>query len=151
MRKNQKGQSLFELVLAVVVVGVVMVVLVRLVSKTINNTTFARDRTLALRHTQEAVEWLRGQRDANWGQFLGRSSVAGSKYCLQSLSFSANGACGSGATIDNLFTREGVLARSTEPLTGRELVEVVVTTGWSDSEGYHESRVSTVLTDWRTY
>lgn len=151
MRKSKldQGQSLFELVLAVVVVGVTLVVLVRLVGKTINNTTFSRDRTLANRHTQEAVEWLRGERDKNWQTFLGKSSVGGSKYCLSSLNFNQNGTCG-GALIDNLFTRETIITRVTDATTGRDIVNAVVTTGWNDSQGYHESRVSTTFTDWRT-
>ncbi len=68
--KMSKGQSLFEVVLALGLAALIMVALVSLVSSSIRNTTFARKKTVATRHAQEATEWLRGQRDEGWDAFI---------------------------------------------------------------------------------
>ena len=76
-----RGQSLFELVLAIGVSALVIVVLVSLVSNALQNSVFSRNQTLASRYAQSATEWLRGQRDNNIATFI--TNTATTTWCLK--------------------------------------------------------------------
>jgi type II secretory pathway pseudopilin PulG len=136
---REKGQSLFELVVAITVIGVSLLAIVSLISSSIASSTLARDRSLATRYTQETLEWVRGQRDTSWIVFQGRAPAAGRQYCLSTLSWSA----GCGYIANTGFTRTIFLQ-----LQVNGTVEVTVTTMWSGSGGQHETRASTILSEW---
>src|SRR3990172_9646435 len=95
--KNESGQSLFESVIAISVVGVALISLVGLTISAIGSATLAKNQTLATKYTKEALEWLRGERDRNWNQFLSRSTAGGSRYCINILPTGNwnTGTCGS--------------------------------------------------------
>lgn len=137
------GQSMFELLIAVFVIAITLVALVSLASRSIGNTTFSRERTQASKLTQEATEWLRKERDADWGAFKARASATGTNYCLATLSWSSG--CGTvpGTGLSRWVT---LISSPSNP----DLVEAQVITSWSDSAGPHESRITTYLTNWRT-
>lgn len=139
---KNRGQSMFELIVAVFVVGLTLTAIVTLVTNAISNSTFSKERTQAAKYTNEAVEWLREQRDLDWGQFKGRASGSGTTHCLPNLNW------GQSCTIiaGTVFTRTAVLILA----PSGESVEARVVTSWSDQSGQHESRVTTSLTNWRT-
>jgi len=141
--KNEKGQSLFEVFLSLMVVTVIIVALVILASNAVRNTTYSRNKTLATRYSQEAIEWLRGERDADWDLFYDYA-ITSPYYCLQTLSW-AIGECGTSATISNTsLIREVYFSDITQT---QITIEVVVF--WEDSQGVHETKTVTNLTDWR--
>lgn len=82
MQKNKFGQSLFELVVAIGIVGLVLVAIVSVATISVRNTTFSKEQSLASRYTQQAMEWLRGQRDTDWDDFKGRGSASGTTLSL---------------------------------------------------------------------
>lgn len=142
---NQKGQSLFELMVAVMVIGVTLVALTGLVSTSISNNTFSKNRTQAENYTTEAMEWLRAQRDESWGTFLSYSNPPAT-YCMQTLTLSVKRNC-----ADDEFITDTILVREAELVyISDNSVEVRLRTRWTDSKGTHESRASTKLTNWRT-
>ncbi len=136
---------MFELLVAVFVVAVTLVALLGLVTGAIGNSTFAGERTQAAKYTQQAVEWLRAQRDADWAVFSGRGSEAGTTYCLNGLDWNTGG-CSSAELIDAKFKREVVLIYD----SAAESVEAQIITSWSDASGLHESKATTNFTNWRT-
>ena len=80
MANLQKGQSLFEAVVALAISALIIVAVVALVASSIRNASFSRNVTLASRYAQQATEWLRGQRDANAGI---RRKICSLTYCLK--------------------------------------------------------------------
>jgi Tfp pilus assembly protein PilV len=142
-----KGQSLFEMIVAVLIVSLVMIALVSLSTKNLSLTAFSRNKTLANRHSQEALEWVRGERDKSWNSFVGRSSAGGSNWCVSTLSWATSGACGSGSSIPN--STVPFLRNLTLRTSAANTIEVTVVTSWVDGSGTHESRASTTLTNWK--
>ena len=145
---REKGQSLFEIMLALAVVTLVIMAIVSLTSTSIRNTTYSKNKTLATRYSQEATEWLRGERDTDFTVFENRALTP--LYCLPSLSWAAAsiGACGAGQLItDTPFKREVSFSIST--VSGKTLVQAGVRVYWSDSQGLHEVRSVTNFGDWR--
>ena len=146
--KNESGQSLFEIILALAITTLIIVALVALTATSIRNTTFSKNKTLASRYSQEATEWLRGERDADFSAFETRALTP--LYCFPSLSWSAAsiGACSSGQEIANTpFRRE--ISFSSSLVNGKTLIQASVRVYWSDAQGLHEVRSVTNFSDWR--
>lgn len=144
--KNEKGQSLFEVVLAL---GVITAITVGIVSLTVNamrNAAFSKNKTLAGRYAQEATEWLRSQRDADFNDFSGRASGT---YCLKNpIDWSTHTNCSTSDYISETVLFRKVSFTTTSP-GGKIIIEADVVVYWSDAQGYHEVRSATSFTDWR--
>ena len=141
-----KGQSLFEVVAALAVVALIIVALVSLVAKAVSNANFSRNQTLASRYSQEATEWLRGERDKDFDQF--RTQASSSPQCLNNLSWGNIGICSDGEEIsDTPFKREVTFTVSM--VSAKTVIETLVKVYWSDSQGAHEARSVTNFSDWR--
>jgi Tfp pilus assembly protein PilV len=148
MKNTNRGQSMFELLVAVFVIALTLTALVSLVTSAVGNTTFSRERTQASKFTQAAVEWLRAQRDDDWGAFKGKGNPSGITYCLRDLAWNT-GSCSSSQALQdtNLFREATIIYNSA---SNPDSVEARVVTSWVDSNGTHESRVTTYFTNWRT-
>jgi Tfp pilus assembly protein PilV len=146
MMKYEKGQSLFEVVLALAVAALIIIAIVVLATISIRNASFSRNQSLTTRYAQEAIEWLRGQRDEGWDAFYDRAFTT-SLWCLKSLSWTDAiiGGCGSSGFIsDTIFKREisfTILDTST--------IDTEVKVYWEDAQGLHETKTLTTFTDWR--
>lgn len=142
---------MFELMMAVFITAITLVAIISLVGSSVSNSTFSRDRSEAVRYTNEIAEWLRSERDNDWNAFKNRAtSGSGRVYCMQTTTWpTSSGACGASAVVGTTkFVRELTLIydSAVDPNT----VEARVVTTWSDSSGLHESRTSVSLTNWRT-
>lgn len=142
-----KGQSLFEVVIALAVITIILVSLVTLATLSIRNTSYSANRTLATRLTQQTIEWLRGERDADWNAFVSHTSIP--IWCLSSLAWdpSFQGNCGStnGSRVAGTIQKREVYFTS-----GVNSVQALVRVYWADAQGDHESRTSTDFTNWRS-
>lgn len=146
-----KGQSLFEVVLALSIISLIIFGVVILATASIGNSDFSRNKALATRFSQEATEWLRGQRDANWITFLANSDVAGKAWCLNSepiIGWGTQGVCASASFIGTtIFKREVTL--TTIVVNSVNAVEAKTKVYWNDSKGYHEINSVTDFTNFR--
>ena len=70
-KHQQRGQSLVEVMAALAVLVIVILALTRVVITSIRNTNFAKDRALATKYAQEAMETVRRHHEENnWPQFI---------------------------------------------------------------------------------
>ena len=138
-----KGQSLFEVVLVIGITSVVLVAIVNAAILSVKSSSYSRNKTLATKYSQEAVEWLRGQRDAGWTEFSGKVN---STWCLKSLDWTIGRACGASENIiGTAFKREADLTYGGDTKTINSTVRVY----WTDAQGYHDVKVNTFFSDWR--
>jgi|SRR3989344_2483630 len=159
MSKNNSGQTLLEMVMALAVVGIVLVALVSLSTRSLGNTTFSANKSRATRLTQEASEWIRAQRDADWANLSGRVTAGGEQvYCLPNLVWpGGTGACDpntqkvkDNSNDDTEFVREVTLrGMDTDGAPGLDTVSVGVVTYWFDGVGTREARTTTLLSNWK--
>ncbi len=144
-----KGQSLFELVVAIAVSALIIVAMVSLTTNSIRNSSYSRNKTQAVTFSQQAVEWLRGERDNDTEDFIYHSITPA--WCLPSLEWSipaSNPVADCTAKISGTVFSRWVTFDTTLQ-SGKTVVEASVVVTWSDAEGLHEIRNSTILTDWR--
>jgi len=146
--RNEKGQSLFEVVFTLAIAALIITAVVSLATTSIRNSTFARNKSQATRLAQESTEWLREERDKDWVEFANRaSSGAGTSWCLKILSWpGAAGTCGGEdfVTATSIFIRETTLI-----LVSSSNIQASIVVSWRDALGLHEVRQVTSYTDWR--
>lgn len=138
--KFQKGQSLFEVVLALGVMTAIMVGIVSLAAGAIKNSIFSKNKTLAARYAQEATEWLRRERDTDFTLFAAHSPGT---YCFENLNGWPAGTCGSSDNITGTILYREII------LSGASTITAEVKVYWTDAQGVHEVRSVTYFTDWR--
>lgn len=141
-RLNEGGQSLFEVVVAIGMMTAILAGIVSLAAMAIRNSSFAKNKTLASRYVQEAVEWLRTQRDNDFAVFQGH--VQALPWCLIDLSWSKASAC----DPDSDYLAGTRLLREVR-LEGADPISATVRVYWADSQGSHEVQLVTYFTDWR--
>lgn len=147
MKKFFFGQSLFELVVAIGIVGLILVAIISVATVSVRNTTFSKEQAVATRYTQQAMEWLRGQRDTDWDSFKARGTASGVTWCLNNLNWSSAGGCGNRTIANTNYKREAELVYNAAAVSDE--VRVTVVTSWEGSSGVHEARASTTLTNWK--
>lgn len=153
MRKNKlnKGQSMFEVLVAIFIITLITVGVVVVSTTSVANSTFSRNSTLAGRYAQEAIEWLRDEEATNTTLF--KTRITQSRYCLDSLSWSNLGACSTNELVndstgaDSVFGREVVL--TTSVINTKNIIQAVVRVYWTDSKGTHEVSSATNFSDIR--
>lgn len=152
IKRSTGGQSFVELLIALAFVSIVLVALVSLSTRGLSNTTYSRNSTRATALATELLEWARGERDADWQAFYGRTAT--STWCLPSLSWTTNGSrsgsCGSndGAYVNgerSIFIRSIQFTR-----IDASTVDAQVTVSWTDNSGTHRSESTTRFTNWRS-
>ena len=158
MTNLEKGQSLFELMVAIAISALIIVALVSLTTNSIQNSTFSRNKARASTYAQQATEWLRGERNNNIDTFIAKVQAAGLiKICLNSLPSTIGSlvisTCSSGTTItETVFQRDVVftITSDTAPnLSVKEILNADVTVSWTDSGGIHKVTNATSFSDWR--
>jgi type II secretory pathway pseudopilin PulG len=150
---NQKGQSLFELLLAIGISALIIVVLVSLVSNALQNAAFSKNETLAARYAEAATEWLRGQRDNNIDVFITNATTAPNSWCLRdesltNSSWNRHTPCSTSDKIpETPFYRQVDFTVST--VSGKRIYLPTVSVSWTDAKGIHKVTSATKLSDWR--
>lgn len=139
-----KGISLLEIVITIGLVGVVLISLVTLSTKSVINSSLSREKNEATRYTQETIEWLRSEKDKGWTSF-DTNVQANTRWCMEDNSWTSPGTCTSEQTISGTnFTRSVEFNR-----VDANTIEVTVITRWQSSGNLNQSRSATILTRWR--
>ncbi|MBX4205778.1 hypothetical protein KW795_01130 [Candidatus Microgenomates bacterium] len=148
---TNKGQSLFEAVIAIAMVSIILIAIVSTAVISVKNSSFSRNKTLAAKIGQDTVEWLRGERDANWDLFsttvsgVSNETVSSPVWCMPNLEWTQIGPCGDSDKIEGtIFKRQ----LDFETLSSKE-IQATITISWDDSQGYHEIKLVTYFSDWR--
>lgn len=145
-RFTEKGQSIFEVVLALGVITAICVGIVSLTVNSIKNANFSKNKTVAGKYSQEAIEWLREVRDNDFEEFQTYASTI--NWCIPSLSWDQIGLCDDEDKIAGTPLLRS-LEFSSGLVGGKTVIEASVKVYWEDSQGYHEVNTVTSFTDWR--
>lgn len=141
-KELQKGQSLFEVVVAIAISALIITAIVSLASNSIQNSSFSRDKTLAANYVQQTNEWLRQERDKNTSDFMAKAAIP--TWCFATLSWSSPTACGATQYISGTkFVRQSSFTILL--VSGKNLVQIDTVVSWRDAKGLHQVKGSTNL------
>lgn len=136
---KEKGQSIFELVIALAVTVLIVTGIVQVVTISIRNATFSKTQAEATRYAQQAAEWLRAERDNGWETFYSKAAVG--DWCLKNLDWAGPGIC----RPDDFMPQTSFLRSLKLRSSDAKIVNVEIRVSWTNSQGRHESKVDTVL------
>jgi len=140
--KNNKGQSLFEVVVAMALISIVLITIVAMASVSIRSSVFSRNQTQASKYTEQAAEWLRSEKDASWVAFIAHASTR--NWCLDSLYWQKGSSCGSSDLVSGTPYQRNLLFT----VRPDNSVSADVVTTWVDAQGSHTVSSSTIFTNW---
>ena len=138
---NHKSFSLVEVLVFVVVLGLFFVAAMSVVTFNVKNMKIQEHKIIATRYAEEAVEWLRQEKEDDWSKFILRSSS--DTYCV-------NGSLDwieidSNPCIDydlgSIYKRGVAISY----IPGSEQVNTVVTVEWKDMGTDLEVKIRTVF------
>lgn len=152
------GQSLFEVTIALGVIALILVGIVPLAITSVRNASFSNNNAQATKYVQEAVEWLRQERDGDWDNFVQKGNQE--NYCLRQTNWNSSGFCGPTDFIPgtaflrevNLVCYENVPSNSRQCIGGDPSVNGVkaeVRVRWTDGQKTHEVKSVNYFTSWR--
>lgn len=137
MFNNQRGSTLIEVLVAILLMAIVLTGLSTALSYTLKNSAQADYRQLATRHAQDVIEILRKERDSlgSWATFRSTLPSTGQVRCVpgtadQISEFTASTTC---MTTNNVTVAEspvGFRRRVTIDQNTATLVQVTVTVEW---------------------
>lgn len=135
-RSSQRGQTILEVLIAILVVGLVMVALASMLTMSVKNTAEGKYRNLATSQAQEALEVFRRERvRLGWNAF--KTAATGGLFCLNTLPSSSDNLttflaqnsdeCEASYVVSNSnFTRQVEIQHAADE------VVLIVTVGWLD-------------------
>lgn len=141
--KDNQGQSLVEVLVAVGAMSLLLVALLALVSLSIRNSRLAKDRAQAVALAQEGVELMRAYRDYSWTEFSGIAQTE--EYDLPyiwTVEMGLSAGCIETATINDLFYR------CVRVEMGANEAEVEVRVAWMEGSQLQETTQLTKLSLW---
>jgi hypothetical protein len=144
------GQSMFEIMFALVIASMILVGVVSLAAVSVRNAAFSKNKALANKYAQEVGEWLKTERvDMGWGDtssgFYHQVKLS-PVWCMNMDDLSWDNPVSDSShceSIDStIFTRYFTFVEKTDALQFNVLVF------WDDGNGHHETSTTTVLTNW---
>ena len=126
MIKNERGQSLFEVLVAVALAAIIVTSIASVATISLSNSEFARTNSEARQVTQNLLEVARKHRDTNLD-------------CIQNQNCIPSTTCPAGFdSCDVNFA-----------YTGGDTANVTATVVWTDGRGEHTVSAQTILTAWQ--
>ncbi len=138
-----KGQTLIEIVVAIGVVVLLVTGLVAGATVTLKAAQYAREKSLAVRYSQEAFEIVRKLRDSGWETFLTYGSAGGIIWCLDKAGSWTQSAVNCPVNIDTIYTRTVVFTWADPKMKAD--VSVV----WTDGTRTYRVDQTTYFTQWQ--
>ena len=132
--KIKLGFSLIEVLVFVTILSLFFVAAMAIATYSLRNMKINQHKILASHYTEEGLEWVRSEKEDDWGQFTDRGATGtGITYCLIGLNWSTATECGTNFElgIPPIFKREVNLINQ----VGNPVTEVNVTMAVSWIEG----------------
>jgi prepilin-type N-terminal cleavage/methylation domain len=143
---NKKSFSLIEVLVFVSILSVFFVAALTVSVYYLRMTKSQQYKIIATHLAEEAVEWLKSEKESDWLQFVSydtSTSYQGTKYCLKNLNWSTDNPCPETSAI---FKRELLIKNIGNPGDPVSQVEADITVSWLENNGENKVSLKTVLT-----
>jgi len=140
VKKNDSGQTLIEIILALSVVVMVITGITFAITSSLKNATFSKNQNLATAYARQGMEILRTIRDRSWTTFNSLETGIGVSYFLAENTTNLDGpspdVCAPSCSPNlGIFSRRVKIAKNSPDCTpGAENTKVTVQVKWADKE-----------------
>lgn len=143
------GFSLVEVLVFITILSIFFVAAAAITTASLRNMKINEHKILATRYGEELLEWLRGEKEADWNNFVNRSSINGTTYCFSNTPINnwptTTGSCSSFNGLNPpIYKRE--LSLTTAP--GGNQVNVSINVSWQEMGNTYSVPINTVFTVW---
>lgn len=109
--KNKSGFTLLEVIVVIGILSVFLLSAVTVSIVSIRNLKNSENKILATRYAEGLIEWLRGEKEANWDIFITKGTPSGVTWCFaEPLNWPASsGECLQNQKINNFFNRKAIM------------------------------------------
>lgn len=138
--KKNRGFTLVETMVFVVLISLIFITLTSLTAVSLKSARVNENKILATHYGEEVREWVRGEKEVNWNNFIAKSGDPAKIYCLNSIiiSWPSEGSCQQDDySLLGKFRRELSLFY----LASQNQVQAAITVSWKD--GINKYRVLT--------
>lgn len=149
----QFGFSIIEVIIFIGILSVVLTAALGFTIKMIMTVRINEHRLRASHYVEEVVEWLNGEREADWEVFESFSSTGGTVYCINqplainnTLATLATGACTSNGLTPAIYHRE--LTLSKDSLTTATRVAATIQVTWIEDGVQYVEQIQTGYSVW---
>jgi len=143
MITHKKSFTLIEVLIFVTILSLFFVAAAAVTIASLRNLKVQEHKILATRYAEELLEWLRGEREADWNQFTTHTGT----YCFNSspiTSWGNSGNC-SGYSLNNLYKREVTLTvQGTPPYQ----VNISIIVSWQELGQTYQVTINSIFTIW---
>ena len=143
MTTHKKSFTLIEVLIFVTILSLFFVVAAAVTIASLRNLKVQEHKILATRYAQELLEWLRGEKEADWNQFVTHNGTYCFNYSIIT-DWGSRGNC-SGYGLNNLYKREVTLTVQGNPAYQ---VNVSITVSWQELGQTYQIPINTVFTVW---
>ncbi len=146
---KNNGFSLVEVLVFVTILSIFFVVAATITTASLRNMKINEHKILATRYGEELLEWLRGEKEADWNNFVNRSSINGTTYCFPNSPINnwptTTGNCSSFNGLNpSIYKRELTLSTA----TGGNQVNIFINVSWQEGSDTYSVPINTVFTIW---
>ena len=146
MITSKKSFTLIEVLIFVTILSLFFVTAITITVVSLRNLKIQEHKILATRYAEELLEWLRGEKEADWNQFTTHSGP----YCFNSSpipmsNWPTSGNCPPASFLNNLYKREVILTPQGSP---PYQVNVSITVLWQELGQTYQVPINTVFTVW---
>ena len=143
MINRKKSFTLIEVLIFVTILSLFFVTAAAVTITSLRNLKIQENKILATRYAQELLEWLRGEKEADWNNFTTKNNT----YCFNSSPIPSWGSAGncSNYGLNNLYKREVNLNPQGNP---PYQVNVSITVSWQELGQIYQVPLNTVFTVW---
>lgn len=143
--KTTKGFSLVEILIFIAILSVVLVASVSVTTFFFKTTSVNQHKILASHYADEALEWIKSEKETDWNIFINRGSLNGSTYCLVTLNWSTPGTCNGNQFLNNIFLVEGTLTNRDDGTGVVDRTYVKVKIYWQEGVNQEKIEINSTL------
>lgn len=144
--RNSKAFSLIEVLVFVSVISVFFVSAAAVVSIILRNMKVTEHKLIGTRYAEEAVEWLRSEKETDWNTFVAHAPLStGTEYCLNTLNWSS-AQCN--YTMNNMFKRTVSVSSQQSSDGFKYQVNAEVVVEWQEAGKTYQIPIDTVFSVW---
>lgn len=139
-KKKLLSFSLIEVLVFITILSIFFIAGLSVALYSLNLLKISEHKTLASYYGQEAIEWIKKEKEIDWNEFITKTSTSGKTYCLNELSWS-EGSC-LNFSLKNFYKRE------VELISNNNSVNVNLTVSWQEKNGINNINIKTILNLW---
>ncbi len=142
MKKN--SFTLIEILVFTTIISIFFIAAMSVTVFFLKNIKTQQYKIIATHLLEEAVEWLKYEKESDWNIIASKdiNNGSGTTYCLNNLSWNQQGICNQSFGSPSLFKRELIIKQLNNPVTK---IELTITVSWNDVGGVNKITSKQIL------